>query len=64
MGLSSILDSTMRHLAQALDGMDDEDHIAAAMWGCAAFIHTEHRIKAGKLPKELDDLPREKNLAR
>lgn len=62
MPLSRYLDSALRHTFQLLDGLDDEDHAAQAMFNLMAFIHTEHRIRMGELPQELDDLPRERNL--
>lgn len=63
MSLSRYLDSAIRHLVQLLDGLDDEDHAAQAAFNIFAFIHTEHRVRTGQLPSELDDLPHEKNLA-
>ena len=60
--LSRYLDSALRHTFQLLDGLDDEDHASQAMFNLMAFVHTEHRIRMGELPQELDDLPREKNL--
>ncbi|KKN80428.1 hypothetical protein LCGC14_0330210 [marine sediment metagenome] len=63
MPLSRLLSSAARHLNQTIDGLEDEDHPAQAAWNLMAYIHTEHRIKAGSLPAELDDLPREKNLS-
>ena len=62
MPLSRFMDSAIRHLMQLLDGMDDEDHAGQALFNIMGYIHTEHRIKNGQLPKELDDMPREKNL--
>lgn len=57
MPLSCYMDSGIRHLFNHLDGMRDEDHLAAAMFNVSALIWTEEEIKAGRLPKELDDLP-------
>lgn len=62
MKLSRILASAQRHLTQTIDGLEDEDHPAQCAWNMMAYIHTLHRIRAGFLPAELDDLPREKNL--
>ena len=62
MPLSRLLSSAARHLNQTIDGLEDEDHPTQAAWNLMAYIHTLHRIKAGSLPTELDDLPREKNL--
>lgn len=57
MPLSEMVDSMLRHAFQAAAGMDDEDHFAAVMWNAAGVITFQERIKAGLLPKELDDLP-------
>jgi hypothetical protein len=56
--VSRYLDSAIRHLMTFLGGADDEDHLAAAAWNVFAAIHTETLASAGKLPKELNDLPR------
>lgn len=56
--LSVFLDSAARHLYKLVAGWDDENHAAAVMWNMGSFIATRSRIKAGILPKELDDLPR------
>ncbi len=63
MPLSRLLSSAASHLNKTSDGLEDEDHPAQAAWNLMAYIHTEHRIKAGSLPAGLDDLPREKNLS-
>lgn len=53
--LSRMLSSMRRHAFQI--GHDDlEDHAAAVAWNAIAFIAIRERIKAGELPKELDDL--------
>lgn len=62
MPLSRIMASAMRHLNQTLDGCEDEDHPIQCAFNLMAYVHTLHRIKAGSLPAELDDMPREKNL--
>lgn len=56
--LSRMLDSSMRHLMQALDGQEDEDHLAAAAWGILGVMHIQREIRLGRLPEGLDDLPR------
>lgn len=56
--LSRMLDSALRHLMQALDGQDDEDHLAAVAWNSLGVMHIQREIQAGRLPAELDDLPR------
>lgn len=53
----SFLDSGIRHLMQVLEGKTDEDHLRAALWNVACAIATRERVKEGRLPKELDDLP-------
>lgn len=62
MPLSRLLSSAIRHLNQTLDGQEDEDHPIQCAFNLMAYVHTLHRIRAGTLPAELDDLPREKNL--
>jgi hypothetical protein len=55
--LSSFVDSGIRHLTQWLAGDDGEDHLAAVLWNFAGLLWTEERIRAGRLPGELADLP-------
>lgn len=55
---SRYLDSALRHAFQALEGREDEDHAAGAVWNLMAFIETQHRVRVGQLPADLDDLPR------
>lgn len=54
--LGRYLDSAFRHLVCVLEGKVDEDHASAVSWNLFGYIHTLEAIKAGKLPKELDDL--------
>jgi hypothetical protein len=54
--LSRYLDSALRHAFQSLEGREDEDHLAGAVWNLMACIETQHRVRAGQLPAELDDL--------
>jgi hypothetical protein len=56
--LSVFWESAQNHADKLLAGYTDEDHEAAWMWNVACFIETKHRIKAGILPAELDDMPR------
>ena len=56
--LSTYIDCAIRHMYKALAGMEDEPHAEAAMWNMHSFLHTREMIRAGKLPKKLDDLPR------
>ena len=53
---SRLMESTLRHLNQYLEGMRDEDHLAAAMFGCMVMIHQEVQIERGNLPSSLMDL--------
>jgi len=55
--LGRFMDSALRHLTQYLGGDRDEDHMAQAAWNVLCFIETEYRIKQGRLPQELDDMP-------
>jgi hypothetical protein len=55
--LSRYFDSAVRHLYRFLEGLRDEDHLAAALWNVGAMIHTEELIERNLLPKELNDLP-------
>lgn len=56
--LARMIDSALRHGFAALEGQMDEDHIIAAAWNFLGIAETQERIKAGLLPKELDDLPK------
>lgn len=55
--LSVVTSSMLRHAFQATAGLEDEDHLAAVAWNAFAAITILERIKAGKLPPELDDRP-------
>ena len=55
--LCRYLDSAIRHIYKHLEGLRDEDHLAAGAWNLLAAIHTEEMIERGLLPKELDDRP-------
>jgi len=54
--LGRYMDSMIRHAYAYLNGSNVEDHLAAVAWNALSCIETEHRIKLGVLPKELDDL--------
>lgn len=56
--LSRLLSSAIRHAFQVLEGDTSENHAAASAWNLMAFMETRALIKAGKLPAELDDLPK------
>lgn len=55
---SRYLDSALRHLFRYLEGLRDEDHLAAAAWNVQAMIHNEEAIERGLLPAELNDMPK------
>lgn len=55
--LSSTVSSMMRHACQFIEGDRSEDHLAAVAWNAFTLMWTEAMIEAGKLPKELADLP-------
>jgi hypothetical protein len=59
--LCRFLDSALRHVFQILEGCEDEDHAAAALYNIAAFITIQERINKDQLPKELNDLPNDSN---
>lgn len=52
MPFSRYTDSASRHLNKFIMGMEDEDHLAAAVWNLMAIIHHE---ELGEL--HLDDMP-------
>lgn len=60
--LSEFIASAFRHLVLLADGNEDEDHVSAVVFNLQGYDHILHRIRNGDLPKELDDMPREKNL--
>jgi hypothetical protein len=53
--LSVFKNSLTRHAHQVAYAFD-EDHAAAVAWNAFGYITTMERIRAGLLPKELDDL--------
>lgn len=55
--ISRVLDSAQRHLAQFVEGMEDEDHLHQAIWNLFAISHYLEMIRRGILPAELNDLP-------
>lgn len=48
---SSLFDSALRHLFQALADNTDEDHLAACLWNVAVLIYN----RAHNLGREVDD---------
>jgi hypothetical protein len=57
MPLSVFLDCAKRHLDKYLEGLRDEDHLAAASWNIDCMMHFEEMIARGLKPAELDDMP-------
>lgn len=55
--LSHYVDSMSRHQIGIETGDTTEDHYGALLWNAATMMWTDEEIKAGRLPKELDDLP-------
>ncbi len=53
--LSRILSSLRRHAMQ-INYDFSEDHVGAVLWNAAAFVTIAERVRAGILPKELDDI--------
>ncbi|GMX64529.1 hypothetical protein Elgi_37980 [Paenibacillus elgii] len=51
---SRCLDSALRHLNQYMIGMDDEDHLAAAVFNIFAIMHFEEVLP------DMQDLPNRK----
>ncbi len=60
--LRHYMDSLMRHLLAWHEGDTSEDHAGAILWNAATMIWTDEEVKAGTLPKELDNLPYRKRL--
>ena len=56
--IHTFLNSANRHLAQIIDGRNDENHLIAAIWNLFCAYQTILWIQEGKLPKKLNDLPR------
>jgi len=56
--LRRFVDSAFRHLCQYAAGNNDEDHLAAAIWNLMCHGETANEIAAGRLPAELDDMPK------
>lgn len=55
--LSRFQDSIVRHLLAWSEGDTSEDHGGAVLWNMAVAMWTLEEINAGRLPKELNDLP-------
>lgn len=50
----SYVDSALRHIMKYMDGYDDEDHLAAALWNLCGLAWTEE-----KKPEQMDIPARE-----
>ena len=56
--VKNYIDSGLRHLVEAILGLQDENHLAAALWNIACAYETKVRIDMGILPESLDeDIP-------
>ena len=56
--IKNYIDSGIRHLVEAVLGLTDENHLAAALWNIACAYETKLRIDMGILPESLDeDIP-------
>lgn len=55
--LSRFLDSALRHMSKAAQGIEDEPHLIQAAWNILALHETLTEVRAGRLPIELADLP-------
>lgn len=56
--MQRLMESTLRHLNQFLEGDRSEDHLGHAMFGCMAMIHTLEMIDRHLLSDELMNLPK------
>lgn len=54
--ISVLLDSGMRHLAKAMAGLTDENHIDAGLWNIFCAVETLERIKLGTMDAKLNDV--------
>ena len=50
--ISRCLDSALRHINQFMQGQEDEDHLAQAIWNLTAIIHFQ---ETGR--QDLNDMP-------
>ena len=51
------VDSGLRHLSKFAEGQIDEPHLVQAAWNILCLLDTVLRIRDGKLPASLLDLP-------
>jgi len=52
------IDSALRHTFQVLEGLNDENHLIAAIWNLICAYETVLRIQTDELPEDLYDLPK------
>ena len=57
MPMTRYLDSALRHINQAIEGKQDEDHLAQALWNLAGAIHTEESVERGLVDPKFNDMP-------
>ena len=55
--ISVLINSGERHIAKFIMGLEDEEHLIAAIWNFIVAKDVLNRIKLGVLPESLDDLP-------
>lgn len=55
--VSRYYDSAMRHLACAMQGLKDEDHLSALLWNLCGIVQMKIDVKSGILPLEINDFP-------
>lgn len=60
--ISRFMSSAMRHASQFILGLDDENHLIAAIWNLCCAYDTVLRIQEGILPENLYDLPKKVEL--
>lgn len=58
MPISRYLNAAMRHLIHFMEGDSTDDNLASVLFNIGAIMHHQEMIAKGKLPKELDDLPK------
>lgn len=56
--LSRYCDSMLRHAFQATAGHEDECHFISVAWNALCAYATRVMVREGKLPAEIDDLPK------
>lgn len=54
---SDTIGAMERHIQKLKLGMEDEDHVAAILFGGMVLAHEQEEIKAGRMDPFLDDMP-------